>query len=1735
MGRRNIGKRLAVHLAILLLGAPPLHVAGAAERPLKVPALDETVLPARGEQQTLMRVPVFGRYAVVAESGQGTALQLVDRMSGPGSVQGNPGTRDGRLDLFLERGEYKLITHAHEQGEGEVRLTPHAFAELNDAPVRLVELKEVRTSLEDFQQRSYWIEITRRRRVVIEAAGRSLGDLRLWKDGDWLVKAEPAFTQLSPRPGRPLADYRLTADLEPGLYRLTAYGGSPQPWSEQSEAFPLYIRYGIPRLDVAGRHHREVSPFGVDYWLVPRQANYFRLELPEAKAASLTLAGYDEQRPFGDAEALARIDKRSIPPVAELEWNGGRDLIRVGVTAAAGQPYVLQQFESRESYTFSKGGEYWIGTLHAGSGGDSVDATSVLIRHAPGHRPELVAARPVLLQEQRSWQRRFNLLDELTLHLEVPRAGDYRILGAGEGVRARFRVEPFLTQPPRDYRAPPFEESGHLWHLDAGYYVLTVKPERKGILTLGISPEGGAGGAEENHDTVAAATLYMPVSLDLRDSYTLYLNRQPGVRSGVVLRELPIDLERSLPLSLRKGERLDVPVKVPEPGTVVARTDRGALLPLVVDRAPPATRQPVEAGRHRVTLMNGAEETTGYTLEFLPARLAEAAPLPSIPPQRLREIPDFPRLSGETTRFFDLPRGGQATYNLTVERAALYRLESRGLLDTSGDLRTRTNPALQSRRSNGVGRNFLIQNYLREGNYQITVRAQGESAGHLGLSLGHAELMEGGRLVSGVPARFTLPEGRGLAYGIDIDKAGEYRLRVLSVGQVRNVRLEDEAGWPLLQPDTSGDLRYRFSPGRYRVIIPPNPVAGRVVSLLEAVTPPPEFNGHGPHPLPLDTEVDHLWLEPGEGEPRHPDQWRFELPAAADVRIGLNNEMQGELFLLGEAGGATKLAEVGAIEPWRGLLRKGRYRLEVKCGRPNNRVDYRVSLQAGQLLAGARRELSLPAELELSVGREALVELDSFGMTDLRARLYDAGGKLLAQNDDRDHDWNFLIARKLDAGRYRLKLDPVGQAEGNSEVFMRIPAEIAEPELALPAGMTLDDDALHTFPLTPSPGRSLLLVTADSVDTVGMTLEVDRGMGWQWSATSAARSAHLLVPLDPGSDDRYRLRLWSIDRRGAAISLKAEALAPAVQKEGRGELTLQLVEQGAQRFAVAELTLARPGVVSLAGGDGLIGSGVPGLGLQPLAGGRLAVSGTRLWLAVPLAAGEESPSLKLHRLALAAGSAEGVQFTLPGGETVPLDLAAAPAGGPRLVVATARSGLPGLRVAGSGERPERGAGMAVATGSHSASSAGAALGGAERVLVWNAGDESKALEVSLRQTVFVPPRPERVGYGITPIELAPAGARRFDLPEGGKRLRLALPPGTAAVCSDGEKVISTHWAGDEPLSEGVDTRADRLTLLYRRETAAQARLEISPMASGAGAKLEGEALLQRSFTQDGVDRVRVVKGAGASQTLHVKGDVEAMLVQDDGRVMRGPRMAMSDSGTLVLRHRPGLVLAWLETSREAVASDDGREPSRFPATITLQGHARRLDLQLPGAVLLHLRSDTPLIARLHYPDGTQRVDAYPQGLAVDWFLPRGASRLELQGIGGAPLSGRLWLSTDEPLSMDEGKGPGMLLDAGATALYRFETKRSGAVGIGVRASSDLIEARLLNREGRPLGRGVVQMPNLNPGSYYLAIRAPAAGPPIRIEPLLVGLRAPHSGPPEEVIRDYLEKAGLKLNAEESSR
>jgi hypothetical protein len=243
-------KKITIVLLLFLTGFIGIAHVDAASTPAASAQLDFETLPAKGKQSAIVNVGEFGRYTVLAQSAQGTALQLIDRMAGPGEIAGIAGVQDGRLDLFLNRGDYKIITHADETGIGDVKLSVHSFTELhaNNFP-QLIKLKDITLSLDDFQQRSFWLHIEKRETVAIEAAGRNLADLRLWKDGNWLLDFAPAGKQIYPHPEKPLQALQLNVTLEPGLYLLTAYGGPSLAWTEQSEEHPLYVRYGIPRLD----------------------------------------------------------------------------------------------------------------------------------------------------------------------------------------------------------------------------------------------------------------------------------------------------------------------------------------------------------------------------------------------------------------------------------------------------------------------------------------------------------------------------------------------------------------------------------------------------------------------------------------------------------------------------------------------------------------------------------------------------------------------------------------------------------------------------------------------------------------------------------------------------------------------------------------------------------------------------------------------------------------------------------------------------------------------------------------------------------------------------------------------------------------------------------------------------------------------------------------------------------------------------------------------------------------------------------------------------------------------------------------------------------------------------------------------------------------------------------------------------------------------------------------------
>lgn len=1683
--------------------------------------LDRGAVPAAGKHSALLTVEAFGRYAVTVKSAQGVAVQAVDRMAGAGPISGEAGKQDGRLDLFLDRGEHKIVTFGAARGSGSASLKAHAFRELHERPPLLVEQRLEQASLGDFEQRSYWLEIKNKRVVALEAAGRHLGDLRLWRDGTWLVDAAPRIVQSQARPEQPLTVARLTAELSPGLYLLTAYGGASQAWTEASEAKPFLLRFGIPTLAPAMRQQFVMSEFGIDRFVVPAGPTHFRLELPSAREATLQVGGYLEREPFRSYGESAGIDKKSLPPVAEVgQYENGERLVTV--SCAPGKPYVLQHFQATQSYRFDGPGSFWLSSIHAGHAEDSVGASAVLTRwlRYSSERygsEEYVADRAVEWDGGSRWHRRFNLLENLTMLVKV--SSTQKIAVLGEGIRARYRFEPFVTSLPRDYKAPPWQPSGHVFELDRGIYVLSVEPEIKGILDLHLLPPGAKPDATTT--PVAATVRFFPMTLEQSGAYVLYLNQQPGVASGVIARPLPVDLAQPLPVSQKPGETLTIPVSVPERGTLRALAEDGKAIELALDNGRKGSAIEVEPGQYKVSI-EARGGALSYSLGLEPTRLASRTPLPPLPDAPLAGLPKFPLVTPETPRYLDLKRRSAETFNVRVDKPGLYQFESTGLLHTGGKVRTRVNPALFEESENGVGRNFLIQRYLREGDYQLTLATQGETQGHLGVQLARTDVVDGGELGAGEVARALLPTGGALAYRFRIAQRGRYHLQTMGLGRNFDLRLEDDHGWPVFAPTQTGDLTEELAPGNYRVVILPQTVAARVLTRLERVVEAKRYKGHGPHRIALETTVEHTWQEPAKGKPRQPDQWEFVLPAPAEVTVVLDNEMVATL--VGAAEPARALAQADAKQPWRGELGAGRYLLRAQHGRNNNLVSYTVRVGASQLMAGQSRAVAAPATVPISVGADGLVELESFGASDVRARLFDATGEVIAQNDDRGGDWNFQIVRRLSPGQYKLLVEPVSEKHAQTTVAMRAPVEVGEKALALGVDADIKDDRVHVYPLMLPTERNVLLVSARSDDAVGIALEGQSPQGWLSLGTQVGKAPTLALPVGADRYGAYRLRAWNADRRSLRMSLRAVAttLAPASESQWlQGGFTPIQIDDKRPGVKVAMISLSRPGAFRLVGDPNRLAwsdsaSRVVESGDNPVIG----VSGKTLWLMVT--DGDGAP-MRAERLRLPNGDQESLRLELMPGQIGSVDTQPN-AQGPSLVLAQARAVQPGV-VVGDARHPH-------AMGFVPGEAVAVVLPGvASPVRVWNATGDGAA-ELDLRQIPLHQLAGRTFAYGVSDGAIKAHGALPVKLPGGAARVGLTLSPMNAAVFLKRGAIVSTHWAGIDALQETVSVDADQLWLLNGGLSDAHYSAEVVPDGGEAEAVLKPGELLERNLGTAGRLRVpvQIAKSEGGEDyRLRVRGNTAAIWQEDGGRIESGSDIALRGSGVLWLQHQPGTVVAWIDEPRtkggERVAAwlKSIRETSvKPPQAVPLKGKQQVLSLKLDKVVMLHVRTSAPVVTQFLVAGQPSQTEAHLNGANLNLVAPAGASSLLLRAVGAESLSGVANVMATPVTLLTDGAGPEILLAPGSARLFAFDLKQPATVGIGVRASSDVVKSVLYDERGPVQAQGVVQMPSLAPGRYYLTVEMPADSVPVRVQPLVIGLTAPDTRPPFDILHRYVE-------------
>jgi uncharacterized protein len=1684
--------------------------------------LDRGSMPAAEQAETLLHVTGPGRFSIVAHSPSGAALQLVDMLAGPSDIAGSAGSQDGRLDQLLDVGTYKLRVFSSPSATGNVALS---LAPFHDAAPPAALPQPGRTfsaTLADLEQRAFWLSVPDSIgggiNLRIEAAGRALGDLRLWRDGRELVDLAPSQDRIEPSPGHPMLDFRLTGHVEPGTYLVIAYGGAALPWTDNDGAQPFHLRSGASPALSEGWAGGQVGPFGSEIWALPPGPTSLRLDLPTPAAATLEAAG-----------ATASIAKNSRTPSATLATTVKTNSV-VELRAAAGQAYTLRPLGPLGTSRITKPGSYFVTAATAGVGGDEVPPSLLLqlFDSTPANSrkpPAIVASTLPLLGENGGWHATFNLRGNTRLLFQSASGGEVAVRSSGLDITTQRDGNGVADLPP-------------------GYFALqlTPKPGVQGVLDLIVGKPGQT--PPENPRLPPDPVIPLGVqTVGPGQSLSLTSGTGPGIRVGLVARPVPVALaEGPLAVTVAAGAALSVPVQTAPGGTLgVAEIGAG---PVAFTQVPDAAN-----AQHSTITIPTADHARTLVLFW---HRAQAAPPPIAPPAPADQTL---AVTAGTPAFFDLRRDEERGFTLTVPDGGLYRIETLGRLHTAARLATPFIAKLGDGDANGFGQNALIQTMLRAGRYRVDVKAQ-DSTGHLGLSATPAPLLAGATLRPGGSVRASLPAGTGVSFPIDITEAAPlFRLHVDGIGAAWTGRLEDSEGWPITAPGPLDGTEQALRPGHYRLLVSPDAVARRVVARLEAVPKPVEITGHGPHKLPFGEAQTATWREPdGRDQPRMPDRWQFGLAGEAHVTLRLDPTMTGEL----KSADGKPIRITGT---YKGVLTAGSYTLDTTSLGRNDRLAYTVRLTSEELQPDQPREVKLPAKIAFSLATSRVASLTSFGTEPVRAVLRDANGTVIGRYGAREDDWNIAASRLLPAGTYRLDLSsaagpdtndadtpalpsygavpgndddnnndnadsdddapaatdpqkpqtdatqlaaaspkPVPDAETPSDdseptphnVTLRLTLPPALPPAEAPITATaLPGQGVHVLTLKQPQAGSLLLAQATSPASLLLTLEREAADGWHVTALAEGRTPAVASPAD-ADPAAWRLEVWALDGGPEPITLAARAISPPLQQPGN--VTLAAIDAMPAPLAAAHAQLDIPGMLQLAGApEGLLVGGWPGHALLPHDGDIALLSGRNAWLIAPQPA-------TLTATSRSQKPGETVTLSLPAGLATPL-----PATEGRVALWKAESGL-GL--------PGLGGAMGVAAGSTLTLATGPIT------LRRADGDDDLRLRLTRLEPTLAPAMTLTDPlHGIVP----PGTALPVTLPAGDKRLALDLQPGTAAIIGWKSANATVIWAGDTALSRDLDSGSVDVLLVNTGPSPAPAALswQIQP----AGATLHPGVVIKRFFGTAGSFEVPL--DAATDATLATAGDASLTLITADGSVQRGTTLKPQGAGRVIVRHGIGPMAVWVETNDQSPWPIATAQPTAMPAHLALSGPGMALALTLDRPMLLHATTTSPVLIALHREGLPDNVQLYGNGAAVHRMLPAGASELRIYSPHDGPLSGSLDLTAEPIIPAREGLGEAVSVAPGSAAVFGFSLAKAATIGVGVRADPDTVKAHLLDETGKLIGDGVAQLRPLPAGRYLLEAQVAPDAATTTLRPAIIGITPRGNGPPPDVAAGYLTLVGMK--------
>ncbi|MGL1893020.1 MAG: hypothetical protein OCD02_15405 [Spirochaetaceae bacterium] len=1609
-------------------------------------------------------IPVARRVVITSASQKGSRITLIDRMSGVLKSGSN------RIEIDLDAGEYQL--QIENQKTDSPTVTVYGYHEvnnikeqdffLNSKPGEYLDL-----SLTGNQQRSFWVKAEKDEPVIFEALGRNINHISIWKDGLWKVKTDFRVVKKEIIKGQPLNFIEFNNSLTEGTYLIKVSGTLDNRWSveKSKNKNPLYVRTTPITIKQGQATSVLISPFGFDSYMYQR-ANYF-VAAPKTKSTiylktSDYSIGYSRYRD----NRIAKLDAEDYERQCILEGRYSSNLSNLILEGTPGTVVKLGVFNVTSDDSLDLNGKdgrrrYFINAFIPVAGENSIDITPLL----NNNEKEVIKSGFLPLGPGEPIVRLYNLKNGAPYFIHVKKSGTYAIqeLGDETNANAIFNIKNLRNL--YDYQDLENYVSGDSIKLKEGFYLLNINPQKYGIhnfvffskpftaLSTGALLKSAQRHNKSNKAEKLSSFNWSEVILNNNrtSDFQLFFNTRD--KKVVNFIELPIDVSNNhLPLVLMPNESVSLPMETVKDSKFIISGKNYKL----TDSNGRSISTISSGGIFDVILTNIGTSRELYTIgtEPITSKVINKKPTKKI-------MDSLPKLVNGSTTYVDFDRGQTLTYLLTVDKSGLYRVETTGRLRTSVSIRTANITSLYSGTENGIGRNGLINTFLKPGQYLIEIKTKGNSKGRAGISIHENELVNANQLGVGDTHRIEVAKNSALKFPISIKELGEYQFSTLLLNSNSKLRLEDKDGWPIyINNSGTSSFWAKLEPDDYTYYsLPKNRSARRVTTINKKTETEKGV-------IPLNSSVSDLWLE---SETRVPNSFNFSFKA---FHKGYINFSEGfEAWVENIAGEKLFHSDNKRIKY---ELEPGDYSLKIRTIEVDNKRRYNLEIYTPELAVDNIRKVQVPGEYEVSIGSNSVVDIWSFGDTDLEAYLY-SDDKLLEYNNDSPGDWNFFMSKKLNKGMYKLILK--GNKRGSSSIFVKERISGAGKNIQLPYKNEIDisdDVVVYNIPVTT--GIKPINIIAESSKDIFIYL-------YKGTEKIAQSVNQLAIPI---GGDSYSVQFVQRSNSGTKVNISIEYPE------------LSLLDFNSSRTVVnskaARLENKNGLNYYLNAEDVLYSSGVDRI-MSTLTA--LSVN-TKDNFGYLLSTTSVIGNLESRPVELESGKGQTVDvFT----DSVGFKLTN-PTNNLTLVKAVSPGSMLGLEIDNKGINWEQ---------SWTSDAKSLVVINPNKKIIgtmWN-GNQTKT-KASLISKNYSVTKIQSITEGGT-YQIEKSEAKVFDLDSKG--YSVVLSKGCVASIWQKDKLIKTYYANTDDSSFSLAEGLYSIGVINLTNQKGLINFQVGD--SGSFTTVVGlDHDFESYFTEAGTKIFNIAETTG-NNLLHLYGDINSIKIFDSRgtykEILQPDRLISLDikGGRIEVSYNPGLLRVWegLEKDRDTTFATAGRSKSsqnlniKEPVFITFKTTNSGVSSILKDGVLV---------------GSTQGL--YPQGRVLNYYFNKGNYQIVSRSIGGGLQSGELIQNRQKPIELTGDYGDSELfLSSGESHIYSFNVVTDSKIGIGVKTNKDYITTKIYDSDFNFLDSGALNFIDLKQGKYFMIVESEDT---VRYTPVVYGLNGSVQAVPEDVIKGY---------------